>query len=145
MLSVGQAIQFLTDGVLVGRFRPDDAQDELDIRVRFPPSARNVAAFDQLKITTPPGPVPASYFVKRVPGPAGHPDPAPRGPAAGDACRPTPSRAWPPTRRSPQLQALAGQGRRSTPTVHWKFAGADEEGQNAGGVLRRRHGRRRCS
>ena len=67
VLSVGQAIQFLTGGVLVGRFRPDDAEDELDIRVRFPTDARNVAAFDQLKITTPTGPVPASYFVKRVP------------------------------------------------------------------------------
>jgi multidrug efflux pump len=67
VLSVGQAIQFLTDGVLVGRFRPDDSQDELDIRVRFPADARNVAAFDQLKITTPSGPVPASYFIRRVP------------------------------------------------------------------------------
>ncbi|MFI4965693.1 MAG: efflux RND transporter permease subunit [Caulobacterales bacterium] len=67
VLAVGQAIQFLTDGVLVGRFRPDDAQDELDIRVRFPSDARTVAAFDQLKITTPSGPVPASYFIKRVP------------------------------------------------------------------------------
>ena len=67
VLSVGQAIQFMTDGVLVGRFRPDDAQDELDIRVRFPIEARTVAAFDQLKITTPSGPVPASYFVKRIP------------------------------------------------------------------------------
>jgi multidrug efflux pump len=67
VLSVGQAIQFLTDGVLVGRFRPDDAQNELDIRVRFPGAARNVSAFDQLKITTPSGPVPASYFVKQVP------------------------------------------------------------------------------
>ena len=67
VLSVGQAIQYLTDGVLVGRFRPDDAQNELDIRVRFQGGARNVAAFDQLKITTPSGPVPASYFVKQAP------------------------------------------------------------------------------
>ncbi|HEX3364521.1 efflux RND transporter permease subunit [Phenylobacterium sp.] len=67
VLAVGQAIQFLTDGVLVGRFRPDDVQDELDIRMRFPTDARTVAAFDQLKITTPSGPVPASYFVKRLP------------------------------------------------------------------------------
>ena len=43
VLSVGQAFQFLTDGVLVGRFRPDDAQDELDIRVRFPMHARSCA------------------------------------------------------------------------------------------------------
>ncbi|MEO8813572.1 MAG: efflux RND transporter permease subunit, partial [Caulobacteraceae bacterium] len=53
VLSVGQAIQFVTDGILVGKFRPVDAQDELDIRVRFPPEDRNIAAFDQLKITTP--------------------------------------------------------------------------------------------
>ncbi|WP_293680257.1 efflux RND transporter permease subunit, partial [uncultured Phenylobacterium sp.] len=44
VLSVGQTIQFLTDGVLMGRFRPDDAEDELDIRVRFPAIDRNVAA-----------------------------------------------------------------------------------------------------
>lgn len=68
VLSVGQTIQFLTGGVLVGRFRPNDAEDELDIRVRFPPEARNVAALDQLKITTPQGAVPASYFIKQVPG-----------------------------------------------------------------------------
>lgn len=67
VLSVGQTIQFLTGGVLMGRYRPDDAEDELDIRVRFPSEARNVAALEQLKITTPTGPVPASYFIKRVP------------------------------------------------------------------------------
>lgn len=67
VLQVGQAIQFVTNGILVGRFRPDDAEDELDIRVRFPPDARNMAAFDRLKITTPQGPVPASYFVTRTP------------------------------------------------------------------------------
>ncbi len=65
--SVGQAIQFLTGGVLAGRFRPDDAQDELDIRVRFPADARTMSAFDQFKITTPSGAVPASYFIKRAP------------------------------------------------------------------------------
>lgn len=67
VLSVGQTIQFLTGGVLMGRYRPDDAEDELDIRVRFPADARNVAALEQLKITTAQGPVPVSYFIKRVP------------------------------------------------------------------------------
>ena len=65
--TVGQAIQFVTDGVLVGKFRPDDSRDELDIRVRFPAADRNIAAFDQLMINTPQGAVPASYFVKRLP------------------------------------------------------------------------------
>ena len=67
VLTVGQAIQFVTGGVLVGRFRPDDADDELDIRVRFPPESRNVAAFDSLKIPTQFGPVPASYFINLAP------------------------------------------------------------------------------
>ena len=30
VLSVGQAIQFVTEGVLAGRFRPDDSEDELE-------------------------------------------------------------------------------------------------------------------
>ena len=67
--AVGQAIQYATNGVLVGRFRPDDAEDELDIRVRFPADSRSISAFDRLKITTPAGAVPASYFVDRVAGP----------------------------------------------------------------------------
>ncbi len=67
VLSVGQTIQFLTGGVLMGRFRPDDSQDELDIRVRFPTDSRTLAAFNQLKIVTAQGPVPASYFLKRIP------------------------------------------------------------------------------
>ena len=129
VLSVGQAIQFMTDGVLVGRFRPDDAQDELDIRVRFPIDARTVAAFDQLKITTPSGPVPASYFVKRVPA----------------------QQVTQIQRREGQrmvlIQANAIKGIAANlkvgqikdwvgkvgldPSVHVKFTGADEEGQNA--------------
>ena len=67
VLTVGQAIQYTTTGVLVGRFRPDDAEDELDIRVRFTPEGRNLDALDSLKIGTPFGPVPASYFVDRQP------------------------------------------------------------------------------
>jgi multidrug efflux pump len=67
VLTVGQAIQYTTTGVLVGRFRPNDAEDELDIRVRFTPEGRNLDALDSLKIGTPFGPVPASYFVIRKP------------------------------------------------------------------------------
>jgi multidrug efflux pump len=129
VLSVGQAIQFVTGGVLAGRFRPDDSEDELDIRVRFPAENRNVAAFDQLKIPTSQGPVPASYFVKRVPAQqvttinrrdsqrvvvlqANTPD----GVAANQKIAEL--RPW-----------LEKAGIDSS--VRWKFRGADEEGQKA--------------
>lgn len=129
VLSVGQAIQFVTDGVLAGRFRPDDATDELDIRVRFPAEARNIAAFESLKIPTPQGPVPASYFVHEVPA----------------------QQVTTIQRRDSQrviiVQANARQGVAANqkiavlkpwlekagldPSVRWKFRGADEEGQKA--------------
>jgi multidrug efflux pump len=129
VLSVGQAIQFLTGGVLVGRFRPDDSEDELDIRLRFPQDARTTAAFEQLKITTPLGPVPASYFVKRIPA----------------------QQVTQIQRREAQrmviIQANTPKGVAANqkiatlkpwlekapidPSVRWKFTGADEEGQAA--------------
>ena len=64
---VGAAVQLLTNGVLVGRYRPDDANDELDIRVRLPEDVRSVEAIDTMRIATPSGQVPLSLFVQRVP------------------------------------------------------------------------------
>ena len=64
---VGAAVQLLTNGVLVGRYRPDDANDELDIRVRLPESVRSIEAIDTMRIATPSGLVPLSLFVERVP------------------------------------------------------------------------------
>jgi multidrug efflux pump len=129
VLSVGQAIQYTTDGVLVGRFRPDDAEDELDIRVRFSPEGRNLSAFQDLKISTAQGPVPVAYFVKRVPA----------------------QQVTSIQRRDSQrvviIQANAVEGVAANqkiaqlkpwlekanidPSVRWKFKGADEEGQKA--------------
>lgn len=66
---VGAAVQLLTNGILIGRYRPDDALDELDIRVRYPETDRSVEAIDRLRIATPNGQVPLSLFVDRTPAP----------------------------------------------------------------------------
>lgn len=66
---VGAAVQLITNGILVGRYRPDDALDELDIRVRLPEGERSVQALDRLRIATPGGQVPLSQFVTRTPAP----------------------------------------------------------------------------
>ncbi len=65
--TVGAAIQLVTNGILVGRYRPDDTDEEVDIRVRYPPEMRSVTALDQLKINTQYGQVPIGFFVDRVP------------------------------------------------------------------------------
>lgn len=66
---VGAAVQLVTNGILVGRYRPDDALDEIDIRVRLPENERSVQAMDRLRIATPNGQVPLSQFVERIPAP----------------------------------------------------------------------------
>lgn len=62
---VGIAVQLITNGVKVGEYRPDGADDAVDIRVRYPESARSINALDQLKIMTRDGLVPISNFVTR--------------------------------------------------------------------------------
>ncbi|VUD52636.1 Multidrug resistance protein MdtC [Thalassocella blandensis] len=67
VIEVGRAVQLVTNGVKVGEYRPDDADDEVDIRVRYPESFRGIQMLDTLKVNTNNGPVAASTFVKLVP------------------------------------------------------------------------------
>ena len=66
---VGLAVQLVTSGVKVAEYRPDNADEPLDIRIRYPTEARGVAALDELKIATARGQVPISNFVQRTPLP----------------------------------------------------------------------------
>ena len=67
--SVGAAIQLITNGVLVGKYRPDDVDDEVDIRVRYPEAYRGISQLDSLRVSTSQGQVPISSFVEREPQP----------------------------------------------------------------------------
>jgi multidrug efflux pump len=129
VLSVGQAIEFVTNGVLVGKYRPDDSRDELDIRVRFPPDARNIAAFDHLKIGTPNGPVPASYFVKMAP--AQQVTSIDRRDGQRLVIVQANVKGMAPNQKIAQLRPWL-QHAAIDSDVRWKFRGADEENQNAG-------------
>lgn len=66
--TVGGVVQFVTNGIKVGEYRPDDSDDEIDIRVRFPEDERNLDQLDLLRISTNEGNVPISNFVTREPG-----------------------------------------------------------------------------
>jgi multidrug efflux pump len=66
--TIGTAVQLVTNGILVGKYRPDDSQDEVDIRVRYPTTARGIHALDELRLPTADGSmVPASTFVRLKP------------------------------------------------------------------------------
>lgn len=67
--SAGLAVQLVTNGVKVGEYRPDDAEDSVDIRVRYPREERGITAMDELRISTEQGMVPLSNFVTMQPSP----------------------------------------------------------------------------
>ncbi len=66
---IGNAIQLVTNGIRVAGYRPDDATDELDIRVRYPVDQRNLDQIGELRVPTSKGMVPISNFVSVSPAP----------------------------------------------------------------------------
>jgi multidrug efflux pump len=64
--AVGNAIKLVTNGIKVGEYRPDDTDDEVEIRVRFPYDDRNIDELDRLRVPTESGAVPIGNFVDRV-------------------------------------------------------------------------------
>jgi multidrug efflux pump len=64
--TIGSVVQLVTNGVKVGEFRPDDADDEIDIRVRLPYGQRTLEQLDAMRVMTNVGLVPISTFVTRT-------------------------------------------------------------------------------
>ena len=63
--SVGSMVQMVTNGLKVGEYRPNDVDDELDIRIRFPEQSRSINRLDELRLMTEKGLIPISNFVER--------------------------------------------------------------------------------
>ena len=66
---LGNAVQLVTQGIQVSEYRPDDSDDEVDIRVRFPAGERNLGQLDSLTVPTADGMVPISNFIEVIPAP----------------------------------------------------------------------------
>jgi multidrug efflux pump len=66
---LGYAVQMVTNGVKVAEYQPDDTDEEVDIRVRFPFGARSLEQLDQLTVPTANGQVPIGNFVRFEPAP----------------------------------------------------------------------------
>jgi multidrug efflux pump len=67
--TIGSAVQLITNGIMLGDYRPDDSDDEVDIRVRFPETMRNIEMLDRLTVNSLMGNVPVSNFMKREAAP----------------------------------------------------------------------------
>lgn len=67
VLSVGNAIQLVSNGLLLTTWRPEDALDEVDIRVRLPASWRSLDQLQRMTLTGSGGQMPLSHFVTLQP------------------------------------------------------------------------------
>ena len=63
--TVGNVIQLVTNGIKIGGYRPDDTDEEVDIRVRFPFTDRSIDQLDRLRVPTGEGAVPIGNFVSQ--------------------------------------------------------------------------------
>lgn len=66
---LGNAVQMITNGIRVAGYRPDDSDEELDIRIRFPLNERKLERLDQLRVPTNNGMIPITNFVTLEPAP----------------------------------------------------------------------------
>jgi len=64
--TVGSAVQLVTKGLKFGDFRPDDAEDEIDIVARYPSESRSINELDQIRVPAGDGFAPISNFVTRA-------------------------------------------------------------------------------
>ena len=64
--TIGQTIRLATNGLKVSEYRPDDAEDEVDVIIRYPLENRSLEGLDQIRIETDAGSVPITNFVTRT-------------------------------------------------------------------------------
>ncbi|WP_416395028.1 efflux RND transporter permease subunit [Allohahella sp. A8] len=64
---LGDAVKMLTTGIQLAEYRPDDTDDAVDIRLRFPLDERNLERIKQLRVPTSEGQIPVSNFLTLQP------------------------------------------------------------------------------
>ncbi|MEO3433016.1 efflux RND transporter permease subunit [Inquilinus sp. CAU 1745] len=69
VMAVGQSVKLVTNGLVLGTYRPDDSDDEIDITLRYPEEWRSIEQLNHIRIVTPEGAVPISNFVTYTPQP----------------------------------------------------------------------------
>jgi multidrug efflux pump len=135
---VGSTVRLVTNGIKLATYRPDDADDEVDIVARYPLTSRHLGEIDRLVVNTPKGAVPLAHMVTRS-----------ARPKSGDLIRVDAARAYtvsadvqegvlPDTKVGEVRAWLARQD--FDPQIGFTFRGEDEEQKAAQAFLGRAFG-----
>ncbi len=123
---VGNAVQLVTNGIKVSDYRPDDADDEVDIIVRLPEGARDLDQLDRLRVQTRYGLVPISNFITRTPAPKLGTISRVDGQRVMTVKADVPEGVLPATKVA-EIQQWQGENVRLDPRLNLTFKGEDEE------------------
>ena len=131
-MSVGTVVQLVTAGLKLTDYRPEGADDAVDIRLRLPEDRRTLAALDQLRIETAQGSVPISNFVSRRPEPTvgilNRIDAKRTVTVQGNVASGFQVAAV-------QAEVAKVVGEMAEPGIEWKLAGSNEDSEEAGAFL----------
>jgi multidrug efflux pump len=65
--TIGNTIRLITNGMKISSYRPEDADDEVDILLKFPDEYKSISTLDNINVVTMDGGVvPISNFVEKV-------------------------------------------------------------------------------
>ncbi len=67
LVDVGTFVRLGTTGAIIGTYRPNNLNEEVDIVARFKEEDRKLSTLDHLYIPTPSGPAPITNFIEREP------------------------------------------------------------------------------
>lgn len=127
---IGQTVQFVTEGALVGFYRPLDNDEEVDIRIRLPESARDIRALDELRVQTPQGSVPLAAVVERTARPR-EDSILRRNQAAVFEVKANTADGFAPNVQVEELREWLSTQAELPNEVYWKFLGQQEENAEA--------------
>ncbi len=132
--TIGATVQLVTNGILIDTYRPDDAEDEIDIRARFPEEYRNIDQLDRLRIRTTDGLVPISNFITREPQQRVNQIDRVDGRRIM-LVRANADDAVLPSEKVAEIREWLENEANIDPEVTWRFRGADEESQESAEFL----------
>ncbi len=127
---IGQTVQFVTEGALVGFYRPLDTDEEVDIRIVFPDEYQGIRALDELRIQTPGGSVPLSAVVERTAQPR-EDSITRRNQAAVFEVKANTAEGFAPNAQVEELREWLSNEAALPDEVDWRFLGQQEENAEA--------------
>ena len=136
--TLGSFIQMITDGVKVSDYLPEGAQDELDIRLRFPANHRNIGRLENMRISSADRQIPISNFIERRARPRENQVTRINGNYAYNLEIDL-ERGYRPDQKIPEITAILNSETTSS-VVNWQFRGEQENQQEAAAFLMRAFG-----